>query len=79
MERKRKLQKHSDIFSEQVRYYKNNILMESTGGACLARSAKNLMIRTESYLVENIFTLNNADNGTAALFYLNCSIINYLN
>jgi hypothetical protein len=28
MERKRKLQKHLDIFSEQVRYYKNKILME---------------------------------------------------
>jgi hypothetical protein len=45
----------------------------------LARSAKSLMIRTESYLVENIFTLNNAENETAALFYLNYSIINYLN
>jgi hypothetical protein len=28
MGRKRKLQKHLDIFSEQVRYYKNNILMD---------------------------------------------------
>ena len=53
--------------------------MELNRHSLFGAKRQELMIRTESYLVDNIFTLNNAENETAALFYLNYSIINYLN